>query len=454
MGKYKDLIGQKFGKLTVIALDEERTKESLDKRRRKESTSNAIYWLCKCDCGNEKVVSGTSLKHGSTKTCGNCIIKENSIVTTNPEILEEWGYDKNICSPYSITSGTHKKIWWKCKNGHCYQTYVNNKINENIKCPYCSNKKVLTGYNDLNTVRPDLTMFLVNIKDGEKVTEHSSLRIDTQCPICGKQKNMTVSQFSRINIDRKYPCNCYSNSMSFPELYMNNVLTQLNIKFYTEKRFDWAKQYYYDFYIEDKNIIIETHGIQHYDGNGFSLFSNGVTVEQQKEIDLQKEQIAKNNGMNYIIIDCRKSDCNWIKNSILSSELSKIYDLSKIDWNNCGRSINIINSIGEKWNDGLSIQELMNYFDKDRGTILKYLKIASFSGLCDYNEQESRRRGENKKDRNKNCKKAYCVEDDKVIENIAQYARDNHFSHSKIYDCCKGKKQTYKGKHYIWLEEK
>ena len=35
MGKYKDLIGQKFGKLTVIALDEERTEKSLEERRKK-----------------------------------------------------------------------------------------------------------------------------------------------------------------------------------------------------------------------------------------------------------------------------------------------------------------------------------------------------------------------------------------------------------------------------------
>ena len=63
-----------------------KSKESLDKRRKKESTSNAIYWLCKCDCGNEKVVSGTSLKHGSTKTCGNCIIKEK-LKKENKEII-------------------------------------------------------------------------------------------------------------------------------------------------------------------------------------------------------------------------------------------------------------------------------------------------------------------------------------------------------------------------------
>ena len=40
MGRYKDLIGQKFGKLTVIALDEERTEKSLEERRKKIRARN------------------------------------------------------------------------------------------------------------------------------------------------------------------------------------------------------------------------------------------------------------------------------------------------------------------------------------------------------------------------------------------------------------------------------
>lgn len=51
-----DLTGKKFGKLTVI----ERT----------ENIGNRVAWLCKCDCGNEKVVRGDDLKTGNTKSCG------------------------------------------------------------------------------------------------------------------------------------------------------------------------------------------------------------------------------------------------------------------------------------------------------------------------------------------------------------------------------------------------
>ena len=72
MGRYKDLIGQKFGKLTVIALDEERTEQSLEERRKKIRTRSRVYWNCLCDCGNMKSVRQDSLISGKIKTCTKC----------------------------------------------------------------------------------------------------------------------------------------------------------------------------------------------------------------------------------------------------------------------------------------------------------------------------------------------------------------------------------------------
>ena len=60
-----DLIGQVFGKLTVIELD----KESSGRRK----------WICKCSCGNTVSVREYNLKSGNTKSCG-CTRKEKSSV--------------------------------------------------------------------------------------------------------------------------------------------------------------------------------------------------------------------------------------------------------------------------------------------------------------------------------------------------------------------------------------
>lgn len=52
----ENLIGKKFGKLTVVA--------------RVSSRYNAIRWLCQCDCGNQKEIRGSKLRTERTKSCG------------------------------------------------------------------------------------------------------------------------------------------------------------------------------------------------------------------------------------------------------------------------------------------------------------------------------------------------------------------------------------------------
>lgn len=61
MGRFYDITGQKFGKLTVI------------KRDGVDGTIST--WLCKCDCGNETVVRKSHLTTGNTVSCG-CRQKE------------------------------------------------------------------------------------------------------------------------------------------------------------------------------------------------------------------------------------------------------------------------------------------------------------------------------------------------------------------------------------------
>jgi hypothetical protein len=56
-----DLRGRKFGKLTVIELTDEITKNG---------KKDEIYWNCSCECGKTKVLSGLVLLHGKKKSCG------------------------------------------------------------------------------------------------------------------------------------------------------------------------------------------------------------------------------------------------------------------------------------------------------------------------------------------------------------------------------------------------
>lgn len=82
--------------------------------------------------------------------------KEKSIASLFPHLLDEWDYEKNgSIDPECISYGSNILLNWKCKNGHCWQAPPSNRI-KGIGCPYCSNHKVLSGFNDLVTKRPDI----------------------------------------------------------------------------------------------------------------------------------------------------------------------------------------------------------------------------------------------------------------------------------------------------------
>lgn len=60
--KYEDLTGKRFGRLVVL------------ERKGTNKHGNSM-WLCKCDCGNKKIITAGYLKKGSTQSCG-CYQKE------------------------------------------------------------------------------------------------------------------------------------------------------------------------------------------------------------------------------------------------------------------------------------------------------------------------------------------------------------------------------------------
>jgi hypothetical protein len=79
----------------------------------------------------------------------------NDLLTQNPLLAEQWDFRKNSIEPSTITAGSHKKAWWKCPLGHSWEAIVKNRTNGD-GCPYCANRKLLKGFNDLQTVAPHL----------------------------------------------------------------------------------------------------------------------------------------------------------------------------------------------------------------------------------------------------------------------------------------------------------
>lgn len=64
MPKFNDLAGRRFGRLIVL-------------QRSENTPYGQATWLCRCDCGNEKIIVGNSLSRGITQSCG-CLHNERS----------------------------------------------------------------------------------------------------------------------------------------------------------------------------------------------------------------------------------------------------------------------------------------------------------------------------------------------------------------------------------------
>jgi len=83
-----------------------------------------------------------------------------------PELLSQWDFEKNTdINPDEITLGSNIKVWWVCPRGHNWRICPNLR-NQGNGCVYCANKKVLSGYNDLATSRPDLAAQWDHSKNG------------------------------------------------------------------------------------------------------------------------------------------------------------------------------------------------------------------------------------------------------------------------------------------------
>ena len=108
MGKRIDLTGQRFGRLTVISLNEEMSKQ---KRR--------SYWNCKCDCGNEKVVWGADLKRGRTNSCG-CYNREMK----SDKMKEKWEDEE-----YRQMKSDKMRERWQDEEFRQIQSEIHSKMN-------------------------------------------------------------------------------------------------------------------------------------------------------------------------------------------------------------------------------------------------------------------------------------------------------------------------------------
>lgn len=366
---------------------------------------------------------------------------------TNEEFLKKLE-DKNIkYVPLEEYGGQYVKIKWQCCNNsnHIFEVAPRTILSDKGGCPYCSHRKVFIGETDMWTTNPELASMLKNPDDGYRYFATGGQKVDWICPCCGLELNKTINNVNMYGL----ACPRCSDGISFSEKFVYELFNQLDCDFIHDRTTDWSNGKRYDFYIPLMNLIVETNGVQHYSSSFVRIHSetrNARTLDEELANDEYKKQLALSNGIeHYIVLDCSKSDSDYIKASILDSELSVLFDLSNVDWHKCFNATNTSNVVlcANLWNDGMkNTQDISDYTGIHISSVISNLKKAAKSGLCDFVINY-------KKNRNR-YKPVLCVETQKIYECISSVKEDGYCNIS-VSKCCNGKQDSAYGMHWQFV---
>lgn len=253
MGNFRDIAGQKFGKLTVISFS----------RDVKSGNRYRKYWNCICECGNHKEVRLDSLTSGNVKSCG-CLHKEISYKNLTPgspkyEVIDKrlrgiWAGMKRRCldekdSSFSRYGGRgiticndwldfNKFAKWALSNGYKKDLTIdridNNKGYEPTNCRWITNRE--QSLNRRSNVIVEYKDKSITLKELSEITglDYSCLNARYKRGLKGedliKPTQDTEFNNSKISIsDVKDIRSKYSSGMTIKELSKIYPLTYNSI---------------------------------------------------------------------------------------------------------------------------------------------------------------------------------------------------------------------------------
>ena len=305
--------------------------------------------------------------------------KEKKYVSDNAQLMAEWDWEKNNelgFDPTKLTCGSRKQVWWKCKNGHEWNSSISNR-NKGNNCPYCSGKKVLIGYNDLKTINPKLANEWHYEKNGdltpEKFTANSGKKVWWKCT---KEHEWQASIIDRNKGNGCRICNSEKQT-SFPEYAIEYYLKKYGldvIHTYIEKGYEL------DVYIPAKNVAIE------YDGYFWHKNRTKNDIEKNKRCQKDgirlyriRERLPSLNGSSIdYIIQQNQNDLSQAISDILSQILGFPID---VDIKRDTIEIENLREYSEKENSLIfTNSQLANEWNFIKNGNLKPLDFASNSG--------------------------------------------------------------------------
>ena len=286
----------------------------------------------------------------------------NTIDATNPDIAIMWDYKKNGgLKPSDVTIGSGRIVWWRCEKGHSWQAAPYN-VSKGQGCPYCANRQVLKGFNDLETINPKIAEEWNYKKNGDlKPSDVIAGSTKSVWWKCKKGHEWEARIYSRNNNHSCPFCSLYKVT-SLPEKAIVYYLRKANVQVEENKLIDGKKEV--DIFVPKRKIAIEYDG-QHWhmdkkrDNEKNKICKDlRITLLRVREPGLPKlNDFSKN-----YIIEKTNDDYSYLKPAIIwvfnqlsikepdiniPRDIQEIYDLYNKSTN--VDSVKNIPSIAEEW---------------------------------------------------------------------------------------------------------
>ncbi len=123
-------------------------------------SAQKVFWRC-VNCGYSWktsvniITSGHGCPKCAKKKQGNRKVPAENLIINHPELLAEWDYEHNLeVNLETISIGSHKKCFWKCKEGHVWKASPNNRTSNKSTCPICKKE----NKNTVNHERKDTSL--------------------------------------------------------------------------------------------------------------------------------------------------------------------------------------------------------------------------------------------------------------------------------------------------------
>jgi hypothetical protein len=332
MPAFKNLIGQRFGKLVV-------KERALNIYRGKISE---VVWNCICDCGIEKNIRSRTLIRGDAKSCG-CSqkIKGNDSLILKDLTGQKFG-------KLTALNKANDNVWkCKCDCGNEYETTTFNLIRNKIKSCGCSH----FDYYKQKDIKENMGKKFGRLTAIEFIKSEKKRHFWKFLCDCGKEH---IADMRSVIRGDTTSCGCYKSEVAVKNGHKNKK--ELKIIDHND---------YYEIFLDTYNI-------------SFLIDKEDIWITKYP-ICARKSSKRKNSSY-YILIDLPIKKCKY-KRVLLSRFLLGILDNNKVladhedrnTLNNCKNNLRIATKCQNAQNSlGCGVDGKKGSYLRKRGNRLKY----------------------------------------------------------------------------------